>query len=102
RNAREEFGVLFRLDVFYSIGTIHLYVQSQVSPDWSHLSESYVVGKRDAAIKTRSLTAAYGRIQNGQALRFRLRANPTVKIDTKTREDGIRRNGRRVPVRGEE
>lgn len=102
KNPREEYGVLFRLDVFRSTGEIRLYVQSRVEPNWESLPESYVLGADKDSIQVRSLAAAYDRIRNGQALRFRLRANPTVKIDTKTREDGVRRNGRRVPVRGEE
>lgn len=102
KNPREEYGVLFRLDVFRSTGEIRLYVQSRVGPNWDNLPDSYVLGADKSSIQVRSLTAAYDRIQNGQALRFRLRANPTVKIDTKTLEDGVRRNGRRVPVRGEE
>ena len=40
-------------------------------------------------------------LRKGQVLRFRLRANPTKKIDTKSGPDGQRRNGRRVDLRTE-
>lgn len=102
KNARQEYGVLYRLDVFRSTGEIWLYVQSRVEPNWERLPRYYVIEGDPEAIRMKSLTSAYAQIHNGQALRFRLRANPTVKVDTKTREDGVRRNGRRVPVRGEE
>lgn len=102
KNPREEYGVLFRLEVFRSIGEIRLYVQSRIEPNWGCLPESYVLGPEGDPIQVKSIAGAYDRIRTGQPLRFRLRANPTVKIDTKTREDGVRRNGRRVPVRGED
>jgi CRISPR system Cascade subunit CasE len=41
-------------------------------------------------------------MQEGMVLAFRLRANPTKKIDTKSGPDGERRNGRRVELRKEE
>jgi CRISPR system Cascade subunit CasE len=41
-------------------------------------------------------------LQPGKKLLFRLRANPTRAIDTKTRADGRKSNGKRVELRGEE
>ena len=38
-------------------------------------------------------------LREGQILRFRLRANASRKVDTKSGPDGRRRNGRRVPLR---
>ena len=37
----------------------------------------------------------------GERLRFRLRANPTKKVDTKSGPNGERRNGRRVKLKTE-
>lgn len=48
------------------------------------------------------LDAFHARITVGQTLQFRVRVNPTRKIDTKTRPDGTKSNGRRVPLRTEE
>lgn len=99
--ARASLGILYRLESERSTGRILLYVQSLKTPDWSGLPEDYLLqeaGAPNPAIK--SVEAAYNSIRSGQVLRFRLRANPTRKIDTKSGPDGTRRNGRRVPVSG--
>jgi CRISPR system Cascade subunit CasE len=99
--ARASFGVLHRLEVEHSTGRILLYVQSQAAPDWSRLSASYLhreEGVQNPAVK--SVEALYASLKAGKALHFRLRANPTRKIGTKSGPDGSHRNGRRVPVRG--
>jgi len=91
--ARSEFGVLWRHETGRAPA---LLVQSLVEPDrsaWSGLG-SEVVTKRIDGMLRRALTP-------GRLLRFRLRANPTRKIDTKTGPDGARRHGRRVPLRGD-
>ncbi len=51
---------------------------------------------------TRDVRAERAAIQAGQRFVFRLRANTTRKIHTKTGPDGIARHGRRVPLRGDE
>jgi len=55
---------LWRLD------SPHLLVQSQSAPDWGRLPDGYLV---EVASKPFELS-----VVNGQRLRFRLRANPTV------------------------
>jgi len=101
--ARAYFGVLYRLELNRNSGQVLLYVQSRVEPDWTQLPEGYLRpadGLANPALKR--IDHVYDGIQAGRVLRFRLRANPTRKIDTKSGPDGVRRNGRRVPVRGVE
>jgi CRISPR system Cascade subunit CasE len=102
---RESLGVLFRLDKSAD-GRLALLVQSSEVPDWTKLPSGYLSvasafedeGPNPAV---RSIDAMLGAFAVGAELRFRLRANPTKKIDTKTGSDGKRRNGRRVPLRTE-
>lgn len=101
--ARAYYGVLHRLEVSRSVGGILLYVQSRVEPNWNALPEGYldtVDGLANPAVKR--VAEVYAGIREGRVLRFRLRANPTRKIDTKSAPDGSRRNGRRVPLVGVE
>ena len=102
QKARAYFGVLYRLEDDRRSGRLLLYVQSRMKPDWSILPEGYLadVGMDNPAVK--EVDRAYGTLTAGQLLRFRLRANPTRKIDTKSGPDGQRSNGRRVPLRGPE
>lgn len=90
-NARQTFGVLYRLEK----GTPPvLLAQSKIAPDWEQLPEGYLA--LEPAVK--AVGNQYNRLANGMVLRFRLTANPTKKIDTKTGPDGKRRNGRRVAL----
>lgn len=72
--------VLFRLESQPCAGSLTLLVQSWTLPDWSWLADSgargYLlpVGEPNPAIKSFDLS-----LTAGQALAFRLRANPTVK-----------------------
>lgn len=104
-DARERFGVLFRLEPPSRDGAqLVLLVQSGEMPEWGKLPAEYLLATNDdlpnPALK--SLDALYDALESGRALRFRLRANPTKKIDTKSGPDGQRRNGRRIPVGGTE
>ncbi len=96
--ARTRMAVLHRLDVDRSSGATVLLVQSQVKPDWTSLPDSYLApidtGEDNPA--TKCIAAALENLRQGQILLFRLRANPTRKVDTKSGSDGRRRNGRRV------
>lgn len=99
--ARAYFGVLYRLELNRYSGQVLLYVQSRVEPDWGRLPASYLTpadGLPNPAVKR--VDEAYARIREGRVLRFRLRANPTRKIDTKSGPNGEKRNGRRVPLSG--
>lgn len=98
--AREYFGVLHRLEIERQTGRVLLYVQSRMLPDWSTLPAGYLVedGMPNPGVK--SVGAVYDSLAAGRVFRFRLRANPTRKIDTKSGPNGERRNGRRVPLVG--
>ncbi len=99
--ARSGLAVLHRLDIDQRGSNIALLVQSGEEPDWSCLPEGYLFtldpeGRNPA---TKSISDVLVSLHRGQVLRFRLRANPTKKIDTKSGPDGRRRNGRRVDLR---
>lgn len=100
QEARAFWGVLHRLELERRTGRVLLYVQSRVEPDWSFLPPECLVQDGLANPAVKSVSAVYERIAAGQTLRFRLRANPTRKIDTKSGPNGKRRNGRRVPLVG--
>jgi len=102
--ARATFSTLHRVDTDPRTGTVTVYVQSEGRPDWTHLPQGYLLsgggpGENPAC---KAIADALGRLEAGDRLRFRLRANPTRKIDTKSGPDGLRRNGRRVELRTEE
>ena len=93
---RREFGVLFRVQ-FPDAGNPCVLIQSRRAPDFAHLPDGYVV--RPPEIK--DVSGAYASLNAGMRLRFRLRANPTRKIETRSTPDGVRRNGRRVELRSD-
>lgn len=101
-NPRAVHRVLHRLELDPRNGEARLYVQSKTKPDWLVLPRDYTIGDDAEQFAIKPVGDIYSKIVEGRRLRFRLRANPTRKIDTKTRSDGIRRHGRRVPVRGEQ
>lgn len=87
--------VLFRLEIHPRSGIPTLLVQSRERPDWTRVSEflpDYLLPERDLplevenpAVKELSL-----KLRPGQALAFRLRANPTVKKDRPDHKQGKR------------
>ena len=91
----EDERVLYRLDVAPRDNALSLLVQSSYQPDWTPLLDAdrgqYLL-EPPSPPKTFKLSFEIGGI-----LRFRLRANPTVK---KQREE--HRNGNRVPLVHEE
>ena len=91
---RAQHAVLWRLDSVDD--RLDLLVQSSVRPDWSRVDQLL-----SATPEVRAAGEILSSLVPGTVLRFRLVANPTRKIDTKTGSDGIRRNGRRVPLRDE-
>lgn len=90
--ARQYFGVLYRLEAGPG-RTAMLLVQSNIVPSWSHLPAGYLLDKP----QHKDVTARYATVREGMSLRFRIRANPTKKVDTKSIE-GVRRHGRRVEL----
>ncbi|MFZ5824072.1 MAG: type I-E CRISPR-associated protein Cas6/Cse3/CasE [Bacillota bacterium] len=97
-DARARWGVLHRVDEDPGTGRLSLLAQSLVEPDWSRLPPGYYMGLP----VTKSIDRQLAAIQSGLVLAFRLRANPTRKIDTKTGPDGKKRNGQRVELRRDE
>ena len=103
-DARAELSVLHRLETAERGRQVLLLVQSRVGPDWSHLGRGYLQDSGEEAENpaTKDVSLALRALREGQVLRFRIRANPTRKIETKSTPDGQRRNGRRVDLRTEE
>ncbi|BAS27313.1 type I-E CRISPR-associated protein Cas6/Cse3/CasE [Limnochorda pilosa] len=99
--ARQRFGMLYRLESPPLAPRLQLLVQSTTAPDWSGLERDYLA-RMGGNPSVKQVSELYASIQTGQVLRFRLRANPTKKIDTKSAADGSKRNGRRVVLRGDE
>lgn len=102
---RATLGILFRLDRQRD-GRLLLLVQSNEKPSWHRLPTGVLTRPdvMDEAFDNpavKELDAQLAGVQEGQILRFRLRANPTKKVDTKTGADGKRRNGRRVALTSE-
>jgi CRISPR system Cascade subunit CasE len=99
--ARDEFGLLYRIDTSLRNGDVTAIVQSRIAPDWHGLPDGYLLDtENNPACK--AVDMAYEACSEGRQLVFRLRANPTRKIDTKTGLDGKKNNGKRVEIRGEE
>lgn len=95
---RAFWGVLYRLEHDRRVPYPTLYVQSRVMPDWSFLDKRALIQDSVPNPSTKCVAEVYNRLRKGQTLRFRLRSNPTKKVDTKSDEEGNRRNGRRVPL----
>lgn len=98
--ARAYLGVLHRLESDRRSGRLLLYVQSGIMPDWSFLPQQYLLDVELANPSVKAVGRIYEGIAAEKVLRFRLRVNPTRKIETKSGPDGTRHNGRRVPLNG--
>lgn len=86
-------GFLFRIDPM-SGGRVIILVQSATRPDWD-----YAFRNAQYLLTGPPMTKPYDpSFKVHQHLRFRLLANPTRKVDTKSGPDGKKNNGRRVPV----
>jgi CRISPR system Cascade subunit CasE len=88
--------LLFRVETS-RFGPPSVLVQTRDAPDWSGLPAGYLLGT--AEWKPFDLAVAAG-----QRLRFRLRANPTKKVGSSSKEErlaGHKKNGRRVARLGE-
>ncbi|MBK5290349.1 MAG: type I-E CRISPR-associated protein Cas6/Cse3/CasE [Acidobacteriia bacterium] len=96
-SARNALGVLYRLDQGKA-GMVRVLLQSLDRPDFARLPEGYL----ETPPQSKTLGSIDVLLQPGRKLLFRLRANPTRAIDTKTRPDGTKSNGKRVELRGEE
>lgn len=105
RDARVEFGVLYRPEVDPRTGVVTVLVQSVPRPEWTRLpaprdGRSYVLGPNPECKPVGDL---YARIAEGQGLVFRLRANPTKRLGERRREPTQDRlAGKRVALLREE
>jgi CRISPR system Cascade subunit CasE len=91
---RHEFALLFRVE--YPPGRDpFVLVQSREAPNFTHVADGYL----GRPVESKDLSEVFASLRAGMKLRFRLRANPTRKIDTRSAADGTRRNGRRVDLR---
>ena len=99
--ARAQHCILHRLEIDPRSGALVLYVQSTTDPNWSRVRAGYLVSLEDRGNPQVRDLRELDLIAPGKVARFRLRANPTRKIGTKS-VDGQRRDGRRVPHRDDE
>ena len=107
---RKQHGVLHRVDEDARRGCIVLLIQSATRPDFARLPAGYILDLKDdfdlagapenPAI--RAVDEEREHIAVDDRFAFRLRANTTKRILTKSGPEGERRNGKRVPVRGDE
>ncbi len=101
--ARARLGILYRVDTLARSGYA-LLAQSRVPPDFRTLPDGYLLdtGGDPPNPESKLVEHVYDRLRVGMVLRFRLRANPTKKIDSWQGREGYRPNGRRVDLRREE
>lgn len=99
--ARDHFGLLYRAEpVDGAPRLIRLLVQSNVAPDWTRLPPGYLGPDPDMRgnPSVRSVSPEYEHIQDGMALIFRLRANPTKKLSDRTPGSENKLLGKRVAL----
>jgi CRISPR system Cascade subunit CasE len=96
-SARQELGVLYRVE--RTRAQISGLVQSKVEPDWSSLPVGYLVP--GCAAECKPVTHEYAGLTIGERLRFRLRANPTRKIQVDDDKHPTGQRPTRVELRGE-
>jgi CRISPR system Cascade subunit CasE len=107
--ARKALAVLHRVDEDRRRGEFVLFLQSARPPDFSRLPAGYFASLAedlDLALagatenpRIRPVKQEREAIAFGDRFVFRLRANTTKKVRTKSLPDGTKRNGTRVPVR---
>lgn len=94
-NDHQPSGILFRVDLQPGTQVPTLLVQSLVAPDWSFLlaeRRDYLLGEADLplGVENPAWKEMSLKLSEGQALAFRLRANPTVKKDREGKKQGRR------------
>ncbi len=100
---RARAGLLWRVDSGPE-GKPLVLVQTRIKPEWSFLEQVSGYLLKDGRVNPgmRSIEPLLETITEGAIFRFCLRANPTRKIDTLSKPDEKRRNGRRIPLIDEE
>ena len=78
--AREQFGVLFRVEFDDPNGAAQILVQSGEEPDWAACG-SLFGGLTNVEVK--EITGVYENLGDGAELMFRLYANPTKRVGKK-------------------
>ncbi|MFH2102435.1 MAG: type I-E CRISPR-associated protein Cas6/Cse3/CasE [Chloroflexota bacterium] len=91
----ERSGILFRVDLHPKTHAPTLLVQSLQSPDWSFMladRKDYLLGEASLplGVENPAWKEMTLQLRAGQALAFRLRANPTVKKDREGEKQGRR------------
>lgn len=95
-------GALHRLESSERLNTLTLLVQSNTRPDVSRLPDLFLDPRAAGeAFSVSDMTPILDAMVHRGRFRFRLRANATRCIDSKSTADGTKRRGRRVPVRDE-
>lgn len=89
--------LLWRRDESTRAASTTILIQSTIPPNLTRLPHDYYPA--DTPPATRDLAPLLDTFSSGKTFAFRLLANVTRKIDTKTAADGTKRNGRRVPLR---
>ncbi len=100
--ARAHFGVLYRMEMPGRDGNLRLLVQARSTPNWTKLPADYLDASAAEPSACKRVDEHFGRLQAGTELIFRLRANPTRRIDKRNEREGERWRGRRVELRREE
>jgi CRISPR system Cascade subunit CasE len=103
-NAREMFAVLFRVDWENQTNRALVFVQSAVEPDWSFLAarREYLLSEiQEPNPAFKDVSVFYQSLHDGQVLYFRLRANPTKRIQ-KAKVGDVELEGKRVGLLREE
>lgn len=99
--ARDHFGILYRAEPVASApGLVRLLVQSNTPPDWSGLPAEIFGPAPDERGNpaVRSVAEEYERITAGAQLIFRLRANPTKRLNDRVRGSEDKLLGKRVAL----
>jgi len=100
--AREHFGVLYRMELPGHDGNLRLLVQARNMPDWATLPADYLDASAAEPAACKRVDEHFARLPIGSELVFRLRANPTRRIDKRNEREDERWRGRRVELRREE
>lgn len=95
--ARQAFGILYRVDMDEKTGVPSLLLQSRVRPDWSPLAPLLLSPPEQDA---KDVARYYDALAPGSILRFRLRANPTRRIPANRPHDSL--TGKRVNLQSDE
>lgn len=103
--SRNFYQVLYRREIREDLGSVFIYVQSRIEPDWFYLEKNGYLDDTSMNLNPacKDVGKHYRNIKKGALLSFILKANPTKKIGTSSKEERLKnnkKNGTRVPVNG--